>query len=252
MAGGGPSYWEYFLKRLILSMVLALAVGFVLGAVAFDVYDGTLSFTDDNGDPRRIYTYSNGEQESTSPISAEEVVIATRTERDALLSKLVREAILYQVYDNFHKHQAEGYPSRTIDEIWSVMGPDASIAAQTIQSRDYSTGNPVLTSIRTKGDTYGFMDHISGATWGFAESDQSIMPVSNMWFMPLRVEKENFQVKGSGWLLGHPSTIFENHEIRLELELVNESPLLHRMSFYDEARSLTSELTLLEYEVFHP
>ena len=34
----------------------------------------------------------------------------------------------------------------------------------------------------------------------------------------------------------------------MEIELVNDSPLLHRMSFYEESES-TSEITLLEYRV---
>ena len=186
-------------------------------------------------------------------LSAVEVGEAVREERDNLLSRLTEDTILYEKHDHINTGALEGYPVHRINESWTIMADDGSIGAKVLQSHDLD-GRLLHNSIHIVDPaSYVFAD-LGIAFYAWTTEEHPVWPLENMWFMPLRVEREGYPVKGSGYLNGRPSTIFEHSETeprsyRMEIELVNDSPLLHRMSFYDEDGSLESEVTLLEYRV---
>ena len=185
-------------------------------------------------------------------LSAVEIGEAVRAERDVLLSRLTEGTVLYEKQERIYPHVMEGYPAHTIDESWTIMASEGSIGARVVQSHDLD-GNLVQNSIQiVEPEAYAFADIETSLYIWFTEG-HPVWTLENMWFMPLRVEEKNFPVVGPGYLNGRPSTIFEYSEAgerpyRMEIELVNDSPLLHRMSFY-EGSELTSEITLLEYGV---
>ena len=123
-----------------------------------------------------------------------------------------------------------------------------------VQTHDID-GNLLYNSIQTIDPKhYVFADtHIS--FYAATSGEYPVWPpLENMWFMPLQGEADALPVVGTGYLNGRPSTTFEYVEAgerpyRMEIELANDSPLLHRMSFYDENSELTSENILLEYRV---
>ena len=185
-------------------------------------------------------------------LSAAEVGEAVREERDSLLSRLTEGTILYEKYEHINPGALEGYSAHTIDQSWTIMDDGGSIGAVVLQRHDLD-GRLLHNSIQTVDPaSYVFAD-LEIAFYAWTTEEYPMWSLANMWFMPLRVEKEGYPVKGSGYLNGRPSTIFEHTETeprsyRMEIELVNDSPLLHRMSIYDES-GLTSQLTLLEYRV---
>ena len=63
------------------------------------------------------------------------------------------------------------------------------------------------------------------------------MAVGEQWLMPMMVGEQELPVVGSSYLDGRPSTIFELTErgTRLEIEVVNDSPTLHRLSSYSDS-----------------
>lgn len=182
-------------------------------------------------------------------LSGAEIAERARKERDRLLDRLVENAILYERRDRIELGVMDGYPTRTINESWTFMEDEGVAGARILLSRD-PDGRLLLNSIQTVEPAYYvFADTITSFYAGTGE-DYSFWPMENMWFMPMQMEKDNFDVVGSGYLHGRPSTVFARVEpgYRMEIELVNDSPILHRMSIYDET-GLTSQITLLEYHV---
>ena len=185
-------------------------------------------------------------------LSALEIGEAVRAERDALLSRLTEGTILYEKQERIDPGAMKGYPTHTIDESWTIMADEGSIGAKVLQSHDLD-GNLIQNSIQiVDPEAYAFANIETSFYIWFTER-HPVWPLENMWFMPLRVEEKDFPVVGPGYLNGRPSTVFEYSEAgdrpyRMEVELVNDSPLLHRMSSYEDSE-LISEITLLEYRV---
>lgn len=184
--------------------------------------------------------------------TAAEIGEAVRAERDALLEQLVEEAVLYERHETIRPDGIEGYPTHTIDESWTIMDYEGEVGAKVVTIRD-PDGNLVQNTIQTVDPkSYVFVD-IPSAFY-FPIDEQPMWPLENMWFMPLEVEKKGFPVVGASYLNGRASTIFEHSEGggRMEIELTNDSPLLHRMSVYGDDGELSTEITLLEYRVIAP
>ena len=185
-------------------------------------------------------------------LTAAEVGEATIAERDALLAQLVEDTILYERHETIRPNAIEGQPTHTIDESWTIMDYEGGIGAKVVIVRDLD-GNLVQNIIQTVDPkSYVFVD-IPSAFY-FPIDEQPMWPLENMWFMPMRVAKKDFPVVRASYLNGRPSTVFESteREVRMEVEVTNDSPLLHRMTFYDEDGGLSEEITLLEYRVIAP